>query len=456
MKKNINKLIAVAIGISVMSGSAIPVFAADTATTNTTTSGTTTVTQNTSANTTTSVQAQNASTSTVVSGQTQANSTNAVTAVQTKVRPVLTLKDAMNGAFNTSQTLALKEKKVRLEEDKLDLQEKIDDDGYQYDSQDLAVKQAKEDKEFFEDQIGQTVTNKYTDLVAKENELDKLKKQIEIKTKQLKDSELKKNLGIITSIDLKTAQNDLQTQKNNVQLKEDQLNNNKYYFKVLTGKDLSQYTLVQDQAYEAFKIDGSLDAYFDKVIDKYLRYDVKSNELLKDYVKDIKKDRPTGDAPKASEYSDTIDVDGVTVKEKGIDKFNKALADYNKEITEYRTYLETRYNYSAATVGLDEKKKSYKQILKDSYANLLDLENKINVMKSNVEINNKQLSNAKLKYDMGLMTKSDYDTQVMTNLDSDNNLRALVTSYNTLKDEVQKPWLFSGGSSAGAGSNAGA
>lgn len=439
MRKNINKLVAFAIGISVMSGASIPVLAADSTTI--------------ASNSTTATSTQSATTN--ASGQTQANN-NLATGVQTKVKPVLTLKDAINAAFSTSQTLTLKEKKIRLEEDKLDLQEKIDDDGYQYDSQEVAVKQAKEDKEFFEDQIAQTVTNKYTDLVAKENELDKLKKQIEIKTKQLKDSEIKKNLGLMTAIDLKSAQNDLETQKNNAKLKEDQLNNSKYYFKVLTGKDLSQYLLEQDQAYETFKIDGSVDAYFDKIIDKYLRYDAKSNELLKDYVKDIKKDRPADDAPKLSNYSDTIDVDGVTVKEKGIDKFNAALANYNKSITDYRTYLETRYNYNAAKVGLDEKKKSYKQILKDSYANLLDLENKINVMKSNVEINNKQLSNAKLKYDMGLMTKSDYNTQVITNLDFDNNLRALVTSYNTLKDEIQKPWLFSGGSSASAGGNAGA
>lgn len=438
MRKNINRLVAFAIGISVMSGASIPVFAADTTTTNTST----TVASSTNTSGTTMTATQN---------------TGNVIYVQNQIKKVLTLKDAINAAFSTSQTLTLKEKKIRLEEDKLDLQEKISDEGYQYDTQELAVKQAKEDKEFFEDQISQTVTNKYTDLVAKENELDKLKKQIEIKTKQIKDSELKKNLGLITAIDLKSAQNDLQTQKNNVKLKEDQLNNNKYYFKVLTGRDLSQYSLEQDQAYETFKIDGSVDAYFDKIIDKYLRYDAKSNELLKDYVKDIKpSSRPADSAPKLSDFSDTIGADGVTIVESASDKFKREKADYEQEVTAYKTYLQTRYNSSAAAVGLDEKKKSYKQILKDSYANLLDLENKINVMKSNVEINNKQLSNAKLKYDMGLMTKSDYDTQVITNLDFDNNLRALVTSYNTLKDEIQKPWLFSGGSSASAGSNTGA
>ncbi|WP_160683427.1 TolC family protein [Clostridium sp. C2-6-12] len=440
MRKNINKLIAFAIGISVMSGTAIPVLAADSTTASNSTVTATTANTSTTAATSTNTSA---TTNAVTQGSNIVYAQN-----QVKQKPVLTLKDAINAAFNTSQTLTLKEKKIRLEEDKLDLQEKVNDDGYQYDSQELAVKQAKEDKEFFEDQIAQTVTDKYTDLVAKENELDKLKKQIEIKTKQLKDNELKKNLGLITTIDLKNAQNDLETQKNNIKFKEDQLNNNKYYFKVLTGKDLSEYLLEQDQAYEIFKIDGSVDSYFDKIIDKYLRYNVKSNELLKDYVKDIKKDRPTGDAPKASNYSDTLDVDGVTVIEKGSDKFKKALDDYNKDIAEYRTYLETRYNYNAATVGLDEKKKSYRQILKDSYAKLIDLENKINVMKSSVEISNKQLSNAKLKYDMGLITKTDYNNLVLDNDDLENNFRTAVNSYNTLKNQIQKPWLLVGGASS--------
>ena len=72
MRKNINKLVAVAIGVSIMSGSAIPVFAADT------TSSTTT--QNTSA--------------------------------QTNVKPVLTLDDAIKAAASNSDTLALDDKTI--------------------------------------------------------------------------------------------------------------------------------------------------------------------------------------------------------------------------------------------------------------------------------------------------------------------------------------------------------
>ena len=89
MRKNINKLVAVAIGVSVMSGSIIPAFAADT------------TTQNTS--TTTSVQAQ------------------------TNVKSVLTLDDAIKAAISNSETLTLDEQKISYQDKINDVNEKIDD-----------------------------------------------------------------------------------------------------------------------------------------------------------------------------------------------------------------------------------------------------------------------------------------------------------------------------------------
>ena len=68
-------------------------------------------------------------------------------------------------------------------------------------------------------------------------------------------------------------------------------------------------------------------------------------------------------------------------------------------------------------------------------------EDNINTLKKNIELNNKQLSNAKLKYDLGLITKSDYNTQVVSSEDLELQLRSAIDSYNTLKEEIQKPWI---------------
>lgn len=426
MRKNINRLVAFAIGISVMSGAAIPVFAADTTTA--------------TSNSTTAVSTQSTTTTGTVSGQTQTNKTT-ITGTQIKVKPVLTLEAAINAGISNSAKLGLQKKKINLEEDKLDIQDDLgNDDGYAYDSQDLAVKEAKEDKEILEDQITQDVTDAYYEIVASDKKLETMKKDLEIKTKEFKDSELKQKLGLMTSTEIKTLEINLQTVKNSLQDKENTAKNSKDFFKVLTGKNLNDYILEQDPKFEVFKIEGSVDEYLDNIVEKYYKYDKKSVELLKDYVKDIKVSRPS-EAPSSSDYSDDVDTTTGLVTKSAKDKYNDAMANYKAEMASYQNYLETRYNSSAKSVALDENKKNTKQTLKTNYAKLLNLENTINTDRANLEVNNKQLSILKLKYDMGLVTKTEYNKQVLQSEDLDTKLRADIDEYNKLKNKIRKPWL---------------
>ena len=46
---------------------------------------------------------------------------------QVKQKPVLTLKNAIDAAINNSGKLALKSKEIKLYEDKLDIQDELDD-----------------------------------------------------------------------------------------------------------------------------------------------------------------------------------------------------------------------------------------------------------------------------------------------------------------------------------------
>ena len=39
------------------------------------------------------------------------------------------------------------------------------------------------------------------------------------------------------------------------------------------------------------------------------------------------------------------------------------------------------------------------------------------------------------------MTKSDYDTLVINSRDLEFQLRDAIYNYNTLKEEIQKPWI---------------
>jgi outer membrane protein TolC len=334
----------------------------------------------------------------------------------------------------------------------MDIQEKMDDIGdsdndFPYDKLEVLAKQAKEQKQYTKDQIEQDITTKYNSLIDKEKALDKLKKQIQIRTKQINDTNLKKNLGLVTSIDVKNAEMELEKLKNSQKLKENQLKNSQDFFQVITGKYVSQYSLEDTQPLEPFRITGDVDAYFDGVIDKYKKYDKKLLELTKDNLKDNKVDKPDDDAPKKSDYEDTLNEDG-SIKTSAEQKYEKAINSYKGEWTSYGSYLEQKFGYSTDVYTLNETKKGLKNGLKESYANLLDMENSIKVMQTNIAVKNKELANSKLKYDMGLITKTDYNNLVLDNDELENSLRTAVNNYNTLKNQIQKPWISAGGAAS--------
>ncbi|WP_160358102.1 TolC family protein [Clostridium chromiireducens] len=407
MRKNVNKIVAFAIGISIISGSIIPAFAAD---------------------------------NTLNTNKTTAN-------VQTQVngKPLLTLKDAIEAGIANNSQIVLQSKKINLEEDKLDIQDEIDDDGYDYDNQELVVKQEKQKKDFMEDQVAQDITDKYNELVSQSKSLDKINKQIEIKTKEVSDAKLKKSLGLATSIDMTQAQIDIQTLKNSQENAEKKLKNSQDYFQVLTGKELTKYTLSQDTTYEVFRIDGSVDEYLDNTIDKFVEYDKESYDLFKDHVKDdLKTTLPTSLPDRSDPIFSNDPTDGTVTNPKTGDE------KYEAAIEGYEAYLNAKYGVDGKYVALSEEKKAYKQLLNAYYTTLLSLENNINVLKANMELTNKKLSNMKLKYDLGLVTKTDYENQILTSYDQEINLRSLVDNYNKIKNNIQKPWTISTSSGSSA------
>lgn len=428
MRKNINKLIAFAIGMSIISGAGIPVFAAENVQNNSTNSVNATVATN--------------------------NSNSGVIYVKDQVqqKPVLTLQNAIDAAINNSGKLALKSKEIRLYEDKLDIQDELDDiqdsdNEFPYEKLELTVDQTKEQKDYMADQIAQDITNKYNDLIKKNNELNKLKEQLEIKSIENEYVIVKNELGLATTIEIKNSQVDFQKLKNSEKAKEDQLKNAQDYFKVLTEKDLNNYSLEDKQEFEVFKIDKSQDEYFDDIIDKYYKYDKKIFELTKDNLDDNKVEKPgKGDKPNKDDpkfQKNVKDANGNVIgQEFDTVGYTAAEQAYEKSFSDYGTYLQNKYNLSSSKVSLEENRKNLKKGLKESYASLISMENDINVAKTNIDVKNKELSIAKLKYDEGLMTKVAYDKLVLENGTLETDLRTSINDYNTLKNKNQKPWLL--------------
>lgn len=419
MRKNVNKLVAFAIGISVMSGTAIPVFAADTTTTN--------------AATTASVQAQT-------------------------VKPVLTLDDAIKAAINNSNTLELDDKKISYQDKINDLNEKIDDttpgisddtEDFNKDTRDNTLNQLKQQRDYDEDKLIQKTTTAYNNIVTSKMKIDKTAKVLEIKKKELSNAKLKKDLGLITSIDVSSTELQIQNLQNQQTLSMNTLKDAQDSFKVLTGKDITNFTVVQDIKYEQFKINGSVDEYLDDAIDKYLKYSTELYKIKKDYYDDnevseddVDKAKDVADkAIKPNSLSGTYTADEYAKYVDDLEKYNDAKSGYTIALSKRLGYLNTKLGIYTQQITLEETKKAYKESLKTLYTNLLATEDTIEYLKNTIQLNNKQLGNYKLKYDLGLMTKSDYDTQVANTQDLDIQLRTTVDSYNTLKEKIQKPWL---------------
>lgn len=375
----------------------------------------------------------------------------------------LTLDSAINGAINNSDKLKLKSKEIRMYEDKMDLQEKTNDYykaidqkiyDFPYDKLELQEKQSKQSKAFMEDKIAFDITNKYNDMILKEIEISKLKRNLELKKKDLDYMKGKLELGMETPNQCTDAQIEIKSLQDEITSKENSLNNNKDYFKVLTDLDLKNtYSLDYNVNYTKFKIDGSVDEYIDDKIDKYVKYDAEILKLAKDYMKDLKddgiKDIMDKEVEKIPDKSSclTVNADGTYSFDAGA--YALKLIDYQKKQQEYYTkldaygeYVDGQYNLSAAQVRLDDTKKNLKNGLKESYSTLLDLENKINTLKEQFNSTNTKLKFAKAQVDMGLMLQNDFDKQIVESGDLDTALRKLIYTHENLRDSIEKPWIL--------------
>jgi len=425
MRKNINKIVAFAIGISIMSGSIMPVFAAD--------------------------STQSTSTAKV---ETQTSQTN-INIQQTNKKTVLTLDDAINLAISNSDTLALDIKKINYQSNINDTNEELDDynnvngdqEDFKDDTRDLTLKQLKQQKDFDEDVLREKVTEKYNGIVTSQIKIDKAAKALIIKNKELEDTKFKESLGMVTLTDLKSTELEIRNLQNTQKSSENALKDAEDSFKVLTDKDVTQYKLEEDIEYETLKIDSSVDTYLDDVIDKYLNYSEQIFKLNKDYYNDSDNKVLAGDVddakiiaeaaiePKRSDYL----TDEEYMNE--YDKYNNDKDGYTNAISARLTFLSNKLSVDTNQISLNKNKKVFKEQLKTYYTNLITSEDNINYLKQNIEVNNKKLSDAKLKYDLGMITESAYNTQVVSSEDLDLQLRSEINNYNTLKEKIQKPWI---------------
>lgn len=427
MNKNIAKLVAAGIFLGVMSGNVVPTFAAE--------------------------KAKNKSSKDMQSKVAEDN--------------LLTLEEAINAAIANSDTLALKSKEVQLYKDKLDIQDDIDDfthsdEDFPYDNLELLLNQKKESMEYLEDQIAQDITKKFNSLVVAEMEIAKLKKDIDIKNREISTKQLKYNLGLSTSLEIDGIKLELKSLEAKLKAKENSLKDSKGYFELLTNLDLSELKLDTTLEFKPFRIEGSVDSYMTTIVDDYMHYNEELILLQKDYLKDHKPTKPSSSSvrePNRDDYTTTTtDPDtGVDITVPDEDAYNAAMAEYRRSYEAYLTgmntygsYLQNKYDLNSGEVQISEGKKSLKQGLIEAYTGLKQIEDNIDLLKSQMELTNKTLEITRTQYNVGLATKLDYDTAVVKSEETEITLRNLINQYNTIVDGIQKPWILNSGSESGS------
>lgn len=435
MRKNLNKIVAFAIGVSVISGLAIPVMA-----------------------------------------DTKVTYANSDSTNQNNTKQVLTLEDAINGAKSSSNTIAILDENIRLMQNINSLSDKKDDvvnssddsgsgltdtqKDYDEDKRKLQLNQLEQKRDFMVDKLSQSVTNAYNALIISQLEISQLKNDIELQKTEIQQYNLKKSLGLVTDINIDQVNLGLQKNLNDLDNKQNTLKDDKENFKVLTGKDVDQYTLEDKIEYKKFALDGSLDEYLDGVIDEYVSYTQEINDLNKDFWNDDDNKVTNGDVSDAKDfYEANKDKKAPSLSDylgdkTGDDRIN-AIADYLKDSNSYTTglsaytgaiglrmnYLQNKSSVTTSELELNETKDQYKKALRAMYTNLLNIEKSIDLLNSNVELSNKQLRINKINYDLGLKTKLDYDKSVSESETLNNQLKSTINSYNTLKAQLEKPWI---------------
>ncbi|MDF2614316.1 MAG: putative multidrug efflux pump, outer membrane protein [Clostridia bacterium] len=313
--------------------------------------------------------------------------------------PILTLEDSVKAGFIYSNQLSLNAQEKDLLKERL----KANQNSFYETYQSIYLQQAKNDNErkVLQDQITYDITNRYNTIIILEKELISLDHTIQIKTKELGQMKVKKEVGVISSIQYDSIQIELENLVNSKKSKLESLSNEKSYFKLVTGKELTKYTLEDTLSYEAFRVPGDADQYMNTKIADYLKYDNDLAQFAKDH----------------------IIIAGTPV-------------------IFYDDYLNKKYEADKSLSSLEDARKTMKDALMKSYSSLITLEEQINTLQTKQKLVQRQVSIAKTQYDVGRGTVLEYNRQMLNLENIELDLRKLITNYNLLKQVIEKPWAI--------------
>ncbi|WP_070000279.1 hypothetical protein [Cellulosilyticum sp. I15G10I2] len=313
-------------------------------------------------------------------------------------KQVITREEAVKAAFTYSNHLSLNAKEKELLRERLKANQNNAYEIYQS----IYLEKAKNENqaEVLKDQITYDITNRYNTIVSLKEELLHLDHTILLKTRELEQVRAKKEVGFVSAIQYDTIKLELEELKNSKASQIEFLSNEESYFKLITGKDLAQYTLEDKLAFEIFRVPGNVERYIDTTITTYLKYDKDLAQFAKDHV----------------------------------------LIAGGQPIF-YADYLDKQYAADKNLSALEDARKAMKDMLMNNYSSLIGLEEQIGILETKLKLLQKQADIAKVQYEVGRMTALAYQKQLLGIEAVEMNLRKLITQYNQLKQVIEKPWV---------------
>ena len=406
MKKNINKLIAIGIGLSVIVGNVSPVLATETI---------------------------------------RDSKINTISGASENSLKILTLDKAIEAGLNNDDQMKILSSNLNYYKDLQDYYDEADNDNGE-DQNDVNIDSAKQSKEFRKDAVEYEITNLYNSIVLAEKQVEYQREIVNNEETKTSNMKLKYNKGLIDSVSMSS----LKTEKDTLQAKINSLNDLKEKLKLATGINVNNYTFDDRLNYEKLKLDGDLESYIDDKISIITKYDRELADLLEDAVDDMKDDDLDDlEMPDKDKFYNIpkTDSDGNVI---GYDLNEEAYnTAKNGALAAYKGYLEAKKGSESASAGVNIKEKTYKNMLRSNYSNILAMEDGIDQLITNIDIANKSLANTKLQYQLGLMTTNDYNTAATGYRQLDISLRQTLNQYYQLKIVFEKPWAVSSSSSAG-------
>lgn len=311
---------------------------------------------------------------------------------------VLTIEQAIKNATNASITLRQNERAETLKQEEYDMT-RLTGDYYAAEQKKLDVTYTQLQRDIIKEQLERSLYQAFDDILYTEQTIATLEKKISLQEKEIERIESMRSLGFASNYSLEQVKLELSQAKSNKRQLEQSLEVKYASLCNLMGQgSTTKYALQkQDNIFEPFELTMTLDRYATKKAQDDLSYW-----------------RATEEASIAENPIFTYD---------------------------YMAIIRKREERAAAADTVKTTKEQIEQKVKDTYAQVKQLEARYEVAISNLKIKEKELQISGLKLENGTISAFEHEKAVVAYETSKEEIDKIVMDHTYLKQVLEKPYL---------------